>query len=59
MDKEYDFIDDSDLNNFQKNTRRRKKKEVKSLDDLIRDQLMRNIDNRNFDLIFEDDQPEE
>lgn len=51
MMEDFDFDKDFDLEDLRKKPKKHKRKEPKSLDDLIKDQLMRNIDMRKFDII--------
>jgi hypothetical protein len=56
MVKKFEFTDDLLLKDLSEKPKRSKKaKKVKSLDDLFEDQLMENIDQRNFNPIFEED----
>jgi hypothetical protein len=60
MDNELDFNDDY-LDNAKEtrlNRKKRKAKKPQSLEDLIKDQLIKNIERRNFDLVFEEEESE-
>lgn len=61
MDNKLDFNDDylDNLKETRLNRKKRKAKKPQSLDDLIRDQLIKNIERRNFDLVFEEEEQSE
>jgi hypothetical protein len=60
MNNELDFNDDylDNLKETRLNRKKRKSKKPQSLEDLIRDQLIKNIERRNFDLVFEEEESE-